>query len=57
MENSALMAFGMEFGTTGLYETHPVAAKKGNIFDHNIYAFIDANEVITKSITVFNQNS
>ncbi|MBA7573334.1 hypothetical protein ES708_15130 [subsurface metagenome] len=47
------MAFGMEFGTTGLHEPFPVVAKKGKIFDRNIYAFIDANEIISKSYTAF----
>ena len=53
MENGVPAAFGMEFGTTGLHEPFPVVAKKGKIFDRNIYAFIDANEVITKSFTAF----
>ncbi len=53
MEDGVPMAFGMEFGTTGLHEPFPVVAKKGKIFDRNIYAFIDANEVITKSFTAF----
>jgi hypothetical protein len=53
MENGVPMAFGMEFGTTGLHEPFPVIAKKGKIFDCNIYAFIDANEVISKSFTAF----
>ena len=53
MENGVPMAFGMEFGTTGLHEPFPVIAKKGKIFDRNIYNFIDASEVITKSYTVF----
>jgi hypothetical protein len=53
MENGVPVAFGMEFGTTGLHEPFPVLAKKGKIFDINIYDFIDANEVITKSFKVF----
>jgi len=53
MENGVPMAFGMEFGTSGLHEPFPVVAKKGKIFDRNIYAFIDANEVISKSFTAF----
>jgi hypothetical protein len=53
MENGVPMAFGMEFGTTGLHEPFPVVAKKGKIFDRNIYAFIDTNEVISKSFTAF----
>jgi hypothetical protein len=53
MENNIPVAFGMEFGTTGLHEPFPVLAKKGKIFDRNIYDFIDASEVIAKSYTVF----
>jgi hypothetical protein len=53
MENGVPIAFGMEFGTTGLHEPFPVIAKKGKIFDRNIYNFIDANEVLTKSYTAF----
>ena len=53
MEDDVPVAFGMEFGTTGLHEPFPVVAKKGKIFDQNIYAFIDANEVLTKSFTAF----
>jgi hypothetical protein len=53
MENSVPMAFGMEFGTTGLHEPFTVVAKKGKIFGRNIYAFIDANEVISKSFIAF----
>jgi hypothetical protein len=36
-----------------LHEPFPVLAKKGKIFDRNIYDFIDANEVITKSFIGF----
>jgi hypothetical protein len=43
----------MEFGTTGLHEPFPVVAKKGKIFNQNIYDFIDADEVITKSFIAF----
>lgn len=53
MENNVPHAFGMEFGTTGLHEPFPVLAKKGKIFDRNIYDFIDAGEILTKSYTVF----
>jgi len=53
MENKIPVAFGMEFGTTGLHEPFPVLAKKGKIFDRNIYDFIDAGEILTKSYTVF----
>jgi len=53
MENGVLMAFGMEFGTTGLHETFPIVAKKRKIFDHDIFAVIDADEVISKSFMAF----
>ncbi len=53
MEEGVPLAFGMEFGTTGLHEPFPVVAKKGKIFDRNIYDFIDANEVISKSFVAF----
>jgi hypothetical protein len=53
MDNGVPVAFGMEFGTTGLHEPFPVVAKKGKIFGQNLYDFIDAGEVITKSFTAF----
>ena len=53
MENGVPKAFGMEFGTTGLHEPFPVVAKKGKIFGQNIYEFIDAGEIISKSFTAF----
>lgn len=53
MNNGVPAAFGMEFGTTGLHEPFPVVAKKGKIFGKNIYDYIDAGEVITKSFTAF----
>ena len=46
-------AFGIEFGTTGLHEPFPVVAKKGKIFDRNLYDFIDAGETISKSFIAF----
>lgn len=52
-ENGISKAFGMEFGTTGLHEPFPIVARKGKIFDRNIYDYIDAGEVITKSFTAF----
>jgi hypothetical protein len=53
MEDGIPVAFGMEFGTTGLHEPFPVVAKKGKIFNRNIYEFIDAGEVIRKSFAGF----
>ena len=53
MKDGKPSSYGMEFGTTGLHEPYPVLAKKGRIFDKNIFAFIDANEVISKSYTAF----
>jgi hypothetical protein len=53
MEKGLPVAFGMEFGTTGMHEPFPVLAKKGKIFGCNIYDFIDAGEVIPKKFTAF----
>jgi len=53
MENGVPMAFGMEFGTTGLHEPFPVVAKKGKIFDRNIYDYIDAGATVSKSFIAF----
>ncbi len=53
MKNGVPQAFGIEFGTTGLHEPFPIVAKKGKIFDQNIYDFIDAGEIISKSFTAF----
>ena len=53
MEDGIPRAFGIEFGTTGLHEPFSVVAKKGKIFDRNIYDFIDAGEIISKSFTAF----
>lgn len=52
-ENAVPMAFGIEFGTTGLHEPFPIVAKKGKIFGCNLYDFIDANETIRKSFIAF----
>jgi hypothetical protein len=53
MENGVPKAYGMEFGTSGLHEPFPVVAKKGKIFGRNIYEFIDAGEIVSKSFTAF----
>jgi hypothetical protein len=53
MEGGIPMAYAMEFGTTGLHEPFYIVAEKGKIFGRNIYAFIDADEVISKSFTAF----
>jgi hypothetical protein len=53
MENDNPIAFGMEFGTTGLHEPFAVLAKKGKIFDRNLYEFIDAQETINKTFLAF----
>jgi len=53
MEDGVPVAFGMEFGTTGLHEPFPVVAEKGKIFNQNIYDFIDADEVLSKSFIGF----
>ena len=53
VKDSIPVAFGMEFGTTGLHEPFPVVAKKGKIFGRNIFDFIDAGEVKSKSYIAF----
>ncbi|OQB30711.1 MAG: hypothetical protein BWY08_01072 [Bacteroidetes bacterium ADurb.Bin174] len=53
MQNNNPIAFGIEFGTTGLHEPFPIVAKKGKIFGRNIYDFIDANEIVKKSFICF----
>ena len=53
MENGQPKSFGMEFGTTGLHEPMPIVAKKGKIFNRNIYDFIDSEEIVRKSFTAF----
>jgi hypothetical protein len=53
MANGKPVAFGMEFGTTGLHEPFPVIARQGKLFGRNIYDFIDAGEIKTKSYTAF----
>jgi len=53
MNNGTPLAFGIEFGTTGLHEPLPIVAKKSSIFGSNIFDFIDANEEINKSFIAF----
>jgi hypothetical protein len=53
MKDGIPLAFGMEFGTTGLHEPFPVVARKAKIFGRNIFEFIDSGEVIQKSFTAF----
>jgi hypothetical protein len=53
MKNDIPFAFGMEFGTTGMHEPFPVLAGKGKIFGRNLYDFIDAGEIKTKSYMAF----
>jgi hypothetical protein len=53
MDNGKHEAFGMEFGTTGLHEPFPVIARQGKLLGRNIYDFIDAGEIKTKSYTAF----
>lgn len=53
MKNCVPTAFGMEFGTTGLHEPFPVVARKGKIFNRNLYDFIDAGETVEKRFIAF----
>lgn len=47
------MARGMEIGTTGLIQPFPVLAKKRQIFDRQLFEWIDAGETIIKHLTAF----
>lgn len=53
MQDGKPVALGMEFGTTGLHEPFPVLARKGKIFERNLYDFIDAGETIDKTFLAF----
>lgn len=46
-------ARGMEFGTTGLHQPYAELVKRGRIFDRRLFAFIDADETVSRSYTVF----
>lgn len=47
------MARGLEFGTTGLIQPFPILAKKRQIFDRQLFEWIDAGETISKRFTAF----
>lgn len=53
LKDGVPMAFGMEFGTTGLHEPLPLVVKKKKIFGRNIFAVIDSGEVVHKSFMAF----
>jgi hypothetical protein len=53
MNKGTPQSFGIEFGTTGLHEPFTIVAKKGKIFNRNIYEFIDSGEIIRKSFVGF----
>lgn len=53
MQKGMPMAFGIEFGTTGLHEPFPVVAKQAKIFGRNIFDYIDADEEKAKSFIAF----
>ncbi len=46
-------AFGIEFGTSGLHQPYPQLVKQHEIFGRQLYEYIDAGEVLTKSYTLF----
>jgi len=46
-------ARGIEFGTTGLHQPYSVLVKKGEIFGRRLFEYIDADEKIVKSYTIF----
>jgi hypothetical protein len=53
LENGRPAARGLEFGTTGLHQPVGVLVSKGKIFDHAIYAYLDAGETVTRSYAAF----
>jgi len=46
-------AFGMEFGTTGLHKPFKSLVEKRQIFENQLFEYIDAAETIEKSYTGF----
>ena len=44
LDNGVPAMRGIEFGATGLHEPHPMLLRKGTVFDHPIYRYIDADE-------------
>ena len=46
-------ARGLEFGTTGLHQPFPILARKGRIWDRQLFEYLDAGETRAKSYVVF----
>lgn len=49
-------AFGIEFGTSGLHQPYPQLIKQHEIFGRQLYEYVDADETITKSYTLYLEN-
>jgi hypothetical protein len=47
------VARGLEFGTTGLHQPYPILVQKGRIWDHSLFAYLDAGETSTRRYTAF----
>jgi hypothetical protein len=46
-------ARGLEFGSTGLHQPFPILVRKGKIWDHPLFEYLDAGEKITKRYIAF----
>ena len=53
VEDGKPAARGIEFGTTGLHQPFKILLKKNMIFGRPLYEYIDAEESIVKSYTMF----
>lgn len=53
MANGVPLAFGMEFGTTGLHEDFSIVTKKGKILGQSLYEVIEAGGIVEKSFFCF----
>jgi hypothetical protein len=47
------VARGLEFGSTGLHQPFPILAKKGKIWERQLFEYIDARQTITKKYAAF----
>jgi hypothetical protein len=53
VENGKPFARGLEFGTTGLHQPYPILVRKGRIFDHPLFVYLDAGQSVTRSYAGF----
>jgi hypothetical protein len=53
VQNGKPAARGLEFGTTGLHQPYSVLVAKGRIFDRPLFAYLDADQTVTRSYMAF----